>query len=81
MREHGATKEETHKEFRAQLEGVWKDINQAMMRPSEIERELLAIQLNFNRLVYLVYKDEDGYTFPEKTMKGHISSVLIHPIP
>ncbi|KAL8141763.1 LOW QUALITY PROTEIN: hypothetical protein V2J09_014795 [Rumex salicifolius] len=74
LRENGATKEETHEEFHAQIESVWKEMNQAMLRPMAVPKALLGIQLNFDR-------DEDGYTFPENTMKDHVAVVLVNPIP
>ncbi|KAL8172402.1 hypothetical protein V2J09_024206 [Rumex salicifolius] len=67
MKEHGVKEEIAHKELGK--------------RPYEMPKPLLTRILNLCRIVDVIYKGEDCYTFSKHTMKNNISLILTDPIP
>ncbi|KAI8528315.1 hypothetical protein RHMOL_Rhmol12G0140700 [Rhododendron molle] len=65
MMQHGVSKSEAIRELFKIIENAWIDINEEMMRPTMISRELVIRLLNFACLYGVVYKYNDGYTQPE----------------
>lgn len=81
MRQHGTTAEQAQKDLSEQMENSWKDINEEMLRPHVIPQPLLTRILNLCRIVDVIYKGEDTYTFANHTMKNNIAKMLTDPIP
>ncbi|MCD7472355.1 hypothetical protein HAX54_013513 [Datura stramonium] len=63
MKEYGASKEEAYTKYRKEVKNAWKDINKALMRPTEVPMFVLERPLNLARLLDTLFKDEDGYKF------------------
>ena len=81
MRQHGVNEDAAHEEFGKWVDSCWKDINEMMLKPYEMPNPLLTRILNECRIVDVIYKGEDGYTFSNHTMKNNISLILTDPIP
>ncbi|KAF7125050.1 hypothetical protein RHSIM_Rhsim12G0119900 [Rhododendron simsii] len=65
MKQHGVSRPEAISELWKIIENAWIDINEEMMRPTMISRDLVIRILNFACLYGVVYKYNDGYTQPE----------------
>ncbi|KAF7112783.1 hypothetical protein RHSIM_RhsimUnG0193200 [Rhododendron simsii] len=65
MKQYGVSRPEAIGELLKIIENAWIDINEEMMRPTMISRDLVIRVLNFTRLYGVVYKYNDGYTQPE----------------
>ncbi|KAF7123219.1 hypothetical protein RHSIM_Rhsim12G0173000 [Rhododendron simsii] len=65
MKQHGVSRLEAISELWKIIENAWIDINEEMMRPTMISRDLVIRILNFACLYGVVYKYNDGYTQPE----------------
>lgn len=81
MRQHGVKEEVAREEFGRRVDGCWKDINEMMMKPYVMPKPLLTQILNECRIVDVIYKGEDGYTFSNNNMKTNISHILTDHIP
>lgn len=81
MKEYGVGKEEVVKEFYKRIEEAWKDINKECLMPTAVPMPLLIRCLNLTRILDVVYKTADGYTYPEKVLKDQIISLFVDPIP
>lgn len=49
------------------IENAWKDINEGCLKPTQVSMEMLSRIVNFTRVIYVVYKFNDGFTFSNKT--------------
>ncbi|XP_058192180.1 valerianol synthase TPS8-like [Rhododendron vialii] len=65
MKQHGVSRPEAISDLLKIIENAWIDINEEMMRPTMISRDLVIRILNFACLYGVVYKYSDGYTQPE----------------
>ncbi|KAF7123140.1 hypothetical protein RHSIM_Rhsim12G0120300 [Rhododendron simsii] len=65
MKQYAVSRAEAIGELLKIIENAWIDINEEMMRPTMISRDLVIRVLNFTRLYGVVYKYNDGYTQPE----------------
>lgn len=63
------------------IENAWKDINEGCLKPREVSMDLLAPILNLARMIDVVYKYDDGFTFPETTLKEYIILLLVNSLP
>ncbi|XVE80200.1 hypothetical protein DITRI_Ditri14bG0120600 [Diplodiscus trichospermus] len=81
MKQHGATRQEAVDEFYKQVSEAWKDMNEECLRPTSVPMPLLMRILNLARVIDVVYKDGDGYTFSEILLKDFVTSLLIDPMP
>lgn len=82
MDEHGVSLDVALATFQEWADCALKDLNQGILRPTPVPREVLLRILNLNRIVYVTYQfNQDGYTNPEKVLKPHMYAVLVHPIP
>ena len=77
MKQHGASEQETHKEFNKQVRDAWKDINEECLMPTAVPMTVL----NLARVIDVIYKNEDGYTHSETILKDIITSMLIDAVP
>ncbi|KAE9454091.1 hypothetical protein C3L33_14007, partial [Rhododendron williamsianum] len=73
MMQHGVSKPEAIRELFKIIENAWIDINEEMMRPTMISRDLVIRILNFACLYGVVYKYNDGYTQTECTKDSIIA--------
>ncbi|KAM0039522.1 putative lyase [Helianthus debilis subsp. tardiflorus] len=63
------------------VENAWKDINEGCLKPREVPMDLLAPIVNLARMIDVAYKHNDGFTFPEKTLKEIITLLLCVSVP
>ncbi|TYG71875.1 hypothetical protein ES288_D05G434200v1 [Gossypium darwinii] len=81
MEEYGVTAEETYDVFNNYIESAWKDINQEFLKPTEMPTEVFDRSLNLTRVMDVLYREGDGYTYVGKVTKGGITSLLIEQVP
>ncbi|TYI85093.1 hypothetical protein E1A91_D05G414700v1 [Gossypium mustelinum] len=80
MEEYGVTAQEAYDVFNKHVESAWKDVNQEFMKPTEMPTEVLNRSLNLARVMDVLCREGDGYTYVGKAAKGGITSLLIEPI-
>ncbi|XP_051152104.1 beta-caryophyllene synthase-like [Andrographis paniculata] len=80
MNDKNATKEEAFDELEKQVRAAWKDINQECLYRTAVSLPVLTPIANSARVIYLIYKDGDGYTNSKIKMKEAIESVLLEPV-
>lgn len=80
MKQHGVSEQEVHRVFEEQIEDAWKDMNQELLRPTQVPMPLLIRILNFARVMDLLYKEEDAYTHVGTVLRDAITSLLIDPV-
>ncbi|TYI32048.1 hypothetical protein ES332_A04G030800v1 [Gossypium tomentosum] len=80
MEEYGVTAQEAYDVFNKHVESAWKDVNQEFIKPTEMPTEVLNRSLNLARVMDVLYREGDGYTYVGKVAKGGITSLLIEPI-
>ncbi|TYG71867.1 hypothetical protein ES288_D05G433700v1 [Gossypium darwinii] len=80
MEEYGVTAQEAYDVFNKHVESAWKDVNQEFLKPTEMPTEVLNRSLNLARVMDVLYREGDGYTYVGKAAKGGITSLLIEPI-
>ncbi|CAL5405708.1 unnamed protein product [Camellia sinensis] len=79
MKQHDASEEEVLIEFHKQVTNARKDINAECLHPIEVPMPLLLRVVNLARVIDVLYKDEDSYTYSGTRLKGFVTSVLIDP--
>ncbi|XP_061375423.1 probable terpene synthase 2 [Gastrolobium bilobum] len=79
MRQHGVTKQDAIEELNRRVTSAWKDINEEFLDPTEMPKPLLRVALNLSRVIYVLYKDEDGYVHSKGSTKDDIASLLLNP--
>ncbi|MBA0864868.1 hypothetical protein Goshw_006816 [Gossypium schwendimanii] len=80
MEEYGVSAQEAYDVFNKHVESAWKDVNQELLKPTEMPTEVLNRSLNLARVMDVLYREGDGYTYVGKAAKGGITSLLIEPI-
>ncbi|KAM3744343.1 hypothetical protein ACB098_06G046000 [Castanea mollissima] len=80
MKQHGVPEQVAYDELNKQVVDAWKDINEECMRPTAFPMPLLMRVLNLTRVIDVIYKERDDYTFVGEEMKDHVASVL-DPVP
>ncbi|KAM5574896.1 (-)-germacrene D synthase-like [Rosa sericea] len=84
MKEHCATEEEATIELTKQANNAWKDINEGWLYSAgaaNVPRPLLLRIINLARVVEVIYKHEDGFTFAGTITKDIITSLVVEPVP
>ncbi|TYH69986.1 hypothetical protein ES332_D05G088500v1 [Gossypium tomentosum] len=82
MKQYNVSRKEAIEAFRAKIGDAWKDINEGCMRPTMgVPMQVLRATLNYQRLLDLAYRDNDGYTKPDISFQQLITKLLIQPIP
>ncbi|KAH1063331.1 hypothetical protein J1N35_028318 [Gossypium stocksii] len=79
MEEYNVTAQEAYDVFNKYIESAWKDINQGLLKPAEMPAEVVNRSLNLSRVMDVLYKEGDGYTYVGKKIKDAITSLLIEP--
>ncbi|KAJ0668982.1 putative lyase [Helianthus annuus] len=63
------------------IEDGWKDINEGCLKPTEAQMEILAPLVNLTRMIDVIYKYTDGFTFSECTFKEYITLLFCVSVP
>lgn len=77
----GVSEKQAIEELKKMIENAWKDINEGCLKPREVSMDLLAPILNLARMIDVVYRYDDGFTFPGKTLKEYIDLLFVGPVP
>ncbi|KAI3746419.1 hypothetical protein L6452_08852 [Arctium lappa] len=81
IKEYNVSEEVAIKEIKKIIENAWKDINEGCLKPTAVSMALLTPILNLARMIDVVYKFDDGFTFPGKTLKDYITLLFVTPAP
>ncbi|KAL3591754.1 hypothetical protein D5086_010394 [Populus alba] len=81
MKQYGVSKEEAYDMLRKMVESDWKDINEELLKPSTVPRQILILMLNLARIIDVIYKDHDGYTEARSATKELLTAFLVDPLP
>nr|QBM78972.1 beta-cadinene synthase [Petunia x hybrida] len=76
VKEYGASEEEAYVKFRGEVNDAWKDINKALLRPTEVPMFVLERALNLARTMDTFFQNEDGYTNSNSKLKDVITLLL-----
>ena len=82
-KQHDVSEEQAYYELNKLVESAWKDINQEILKrnaTSPATISLLNRIHNFARVIYVVYKDEDGYTHSKTGLKEALTNLLLNPL-
>ncbi|KAM0044817.1 putative lyase [Helianthus debilis subsp. tardiflorus] len=63
------------------VENSWKDINEGCLKPTEVPMDLLTPIVNLAQMTDVAYRYNDGFTFPEKTLKEYITLLVCVSVP
>ncbi|XP_024977692.1 germacrene A synthase short form [Cynara cardunculus var. scolymus] len=77
----GVSEKDAINELKNMIENAWKDINEGCLKPREVSMDLLAPILNLARMIDVVYRYDDGFTFPGKTLKEYITLLFVPSLP
>ncbi|OMO49332.1 hypothetical protein COLO4_38592 [Corchorus olitorius] len=80
-KQYEATEQEAYDYLNKKVKEAWQDINQEFLKPTVVPESILTRVLNLARVMDLLYKDEDAYTFVGEAAKTSIQSLFIDPIP
>ncbi|TYH74752.1 hypothetical protein ES332_D05G424200v1 [Gossypium tomentosum] len=80
MKEYNVTAQETYDVFNKYIESAWKDTNQELLKPTEMPTKVMNRSLNLSRVMDVLYKEGDGYTYVRKAIKDVVTSLLIEPV-
>nr|ALY05868.1 germacrene A synthase [Taraxacum officinale] len=81
IKTYGVSEKEAINELNKMIENAWKDINEGCLKPREVSMDLLAPIVNLARMIDVVYRYDDGFTFPGKTMKEYITLLFVGSSP
>ncbi|KAK9054086.1 hypothetical protein SSX86_025163 [Deinandra increscens subsp. villosa] len=81
MKTFGVSENVAIDEVKNIVENAWKDINEGCLHPREAPMDLLAPIVNLARMIDVAYKYNDGFTFPEKTLKEYITLLICVSVP
>ncbi|KAI3787134.1 hypothetical protein L1987_41369 [Smallanthus sonchifolius] len=81
IKTYGLPEKEAIDELKKMIENAWKDINEGCLKPREVSMDLLAPILNLARMIDVVYRYDDGFTFPGKTLKEYITLLFVGSLP
>ena len=81
MKTYEVTEKEAVNELNKMIEDAWKDINEGCLKTTEVSMDVIAPILNLARMIDVVYRYDDGFTFPEKSMKEYITILFVDSVP
>ncbi|KAI3694376.1 hypothetical protein L1987_77341 [Smallanthus sonchifolius] len=81
IKTYGVSEKEAIDELKKMIENAWKDINEGCLKPRQVSMDLLAPILNLARMIDVVYRYDDGFTFPGKTLKEYITLLFVGSLP
>ncbi|KAJ0101467.1 hypothetical protein Patl1_04382 [Pistacia atlantica] len=82
MKQYGVSEDEAIRVILEQVADAWKDLNEAMLKPTAVSMPLLERILNYCRTMEFVYKDDgdiDAFSDPTKITE-QVASLLRDPI-
>nr|GMC70142.1 (-)-germacrene D synthase-like [Ipomoea batatas] len=79
MKGYNVSKEEAYVGIEKLISRAWKDINQECLHPLPVPMKVLLRVLNLARAIFLIYKDNDIYTFSQVKFKSLITATLVQP--
>ncbi|KAI3499109.1 hypothetical protein L1887_34902 [Cichorium endivia] len=77
IKTYGVSEKEAIDELKIMIENARKDINEGCLKPREVSMDLLAPILNVPRMLDVIYRYDDGFTFPGKSMKEYITLLFV----
>ncbi|XP_040989064.1 (-)-germacrene D synthase-like [Juglans microcarpa x Juglans regia] len=80
MKQHDMSKQEVHEEFHRLIVNAWKDMNEELLKPTQVPMPLLLRILNLARVLDLLYKNEDAYTHLGEVLIEGVTSLLVDPV-
>ncbi|XP_071723270.1 probable terpene synthase 6 [Rutidosis leptorrhynchoides] len=82
MKQYNVSEKEAVEASNKRVDCAWKSLNDDFMnQTSHMSMAVLMRIVNLARSVEVGYRYDDGYTNPEESLKFHIDSLLIQPIP
>ncbi|GKB67386.1 germacrene A synthase [Tanacetum coccineum] len=72
IKTYGVSEKKAIDELKIMIENAWKDINEGCLKPRQVSMDLLAPILNLARMIDVVYRYDDGFTFPGSTLKEYL---------
>nr|GMC72494.1 (-)-germacrene D synthase-like isoform X2 [Ipomoea batatas] len=79
MKGYNVSKEEAYVGIEKLISRAWKDINQECLHPLPVPMKVLLRVLNLACAIFLIYKDNDIYTFSQVKFKSLITATLVQP--
>nr|A0A1L2D3T3.1 RecName: Full=10-epi-juneol synthase; AltName: Full=Tau-cadinol synthase; AltName: Full=Terpene synthase 1; Short=IhsTPS1 [Inula hupehensis]AMQ26035.1 10-epi-junenol synthase [Inula hupehensis] len=81
MKTFGVPENVALEELKKMVEIAWNDINKGCLNTNEISKKLLAPIVNLARMTDVIYRYNDKFTFPEKTIEEYITLLFCESIP
>nr|AGO03788.1 germacrene A synthase [Tanacetum cinerariifolium] len=81
IKTYGVSEKKAIDELKIMIENAWKDINEGCLKPRQVSMDLLAPILNLARMIDVVYRYDDGFTFPGSTLKEYINLLFVDSLP
>ncbi|XP_077223186.1 putative terpene synthase 2 isoform X2 [Tasmannia lanceolata] len=79
VKEHGCSKQEACDKLQELIKIAWKGISQACLDPPASLALLMRV-VNLARVMEVMYKNDDGYTFAQGKTKERIIALFVEPI-
>ncbi|WCJ20236.1 Terpenoid cyclases/Protein prenyltransferases superfamily protein [Euphorbia peplus] len=80
MKQYGVSRPEAIDSILSLLENKWKDMNEDLLKPTNMSKIMLKYTFNFARMSMLFYGGTDLFTY-ESASKELITSFIINPLP
>lgn len=78
MKEHGATEEETYKEFHRLVRDLEKSVNSEFLKINKrVPREVMSRAINCGKMIDVTYRGDDGYTRPKGKFTEYVASLFV----
>jgi hypothetical protein len=81
MKEYGVAKKEAVEACDKRIDDAWKNINEDFMKETSVPNVVLMRSVNLARGFEVAYRYDDGYTNPIESLRFHVETLLIQPIP
>nr|GMC76587.1 (E,E)-germacrene B synthase-like isoform X2 [Ipomoea batatas] len=79
-KEYNVSEQEAYVEIENLISKAWKDLNQECLHPTPVPMKVLLRIMNLTRVIFLLYKDKDNYTFSHVKLKYFINTILVQPV-
>ncbi|XP_031106764.1 (-)-germacrene D synthase-like [Ipomoea triloba] len=79
-KEYNVSEQEAYVEIEKLISKAWKDLNQECLHPTPVPMKVLLRIMNLTRVIFLLYKDKDNYTFSQVKLKYFINTILVQPV-
>ncbi|KAJ9560413.1 hypothetical protein OSB04_005573 [Centaurea solstitialis] len=81
IKSFGVSEKEATDELKKIIENAWKDVNEGCLKPTEVSKDLLVLNLNLARVIDVFYRYDDAFTFPGKSLKEFITVLFLDSVP